>query len=94
MVAACNVPVSLYAADTGAGGQREAWRRFLHGSLNPLALVVADELGKKLDQPDLQLDLSRTFASDLTGRARAVSSLIQAGIPVEEAMTLAGLTTD
>ena len=37
-------------------GQREAWRRFLHGSVSPVARLVEAELSAKLDTPDLRLD--------------------------------------
>ena len=30
-------------------GQREAWRRFLHGSVSPVARIVQGELRAKLD---------------------------------------------
>ena len=41
---ACGVPVSL-TTDADGTGQREAWRRFAMGSLEPTARMVAEELG-------------------------------------------------
>lgn len=91
IVAACGVPVSLYAAAADAAGQREAWRRFLHGPLAPLGMRVAEELAVKLDAPELSLNFDRLFASDLSGRARAFGSMVKAGREIETAMALAGL---
>ena len=35
VLAACGVPIELFEGSSGTG-QREAWRRFLHGSVSPL----------------------------------------------------------
>ena len=63
----CGVPVSL-ATDADGTSQREAWRRFAMGSLEPTARMVAEELGRKLDTPDLKFDFSSLWAHDLQGR--------------------------
>ena len=49
--------------------------RFLHTTLQPLAKQVEAELSEKLDG-DVKLDLSATFASDLSGRSRAFASMV------------------
>ena len=54
-----------------AAGQRESWRRFLHGSLRPMARIIEAELRAKLDAPELALDLSELHAADVAGRARS-----------------------
>ena len=51
-----------------AAGQRESWRRFLHGSVQPLGDLLAGELAVKLDVPGLRLTFDRLMASDLSGR--------------------------
>ena len=52
---ACGVPPSLFTLPADGTGQREAWRRFLHGSVSPVARLVEAELRDKLDVPDLAL---------------------------------------
>ena len=92
--AACGVPPSLLVTLPADGtGQREAWRRFLHGSVAPVARIVQGELRAKLDAPALALDFTALHASDLTGRARAFRSLAgkDATIPAADARKLAGL---
>ena len=75
-----------------AAGQRESWRRFLHGSVQPLGDLLAAELADKLAVPGLALRFDRLFASDLSGRARAFGSLVQGGMDKDRAARLAGLS--
>ena len=63
-------------------------------SLRPVGEIVTAELADKLDRPDLALDSSALFASDITGRARAFASMVQAGMEVERAAALSGLLAD
>ena len=93
VLSACGVPVELVTAGDGTG-QREAWRRFLHGCVQPLAACVATELAAKLDTPSLTLGFDKLFASDLAGRARAFQSLVGGGMDVNQAAGLAGLLAD
>ena len=91
---ACGVPVSL-ATDADGTGQREAWRRFAMGSLEPTARMVAEELGRKLDTPDLTLDFSSLWAHDLAGRVAAVKGLVAGGgMNLDAALTIAGLNDE
>ena len=78
VLSACGVSADLFVAGDAAG-QRESWRRFLHGSVQPLAELLAAELADKLDVPGLSLRFDRLFASDLSGRARAFASLVKGG---------------
>ena len=90
VLAACGVPVEL--VETGQGtASREAYRRFLHSSVNPVAKLVEEELRVKLDTPDLSLNFDGLFASDLSGRARAFQSLAGAGLDLNKAAALSGL---
>lgn len=91
VLAACGVSAELFTHGDAAG-QRESWRRFLHGSVQPLGDLLAAELAAKLDTPGLRLSFDRLFASDLSGRARAVQSLVGAGMDLEDARRLAGLS--
>ena len=90
VLAACGVPIELFEGSSGTG-QREAWRRFLHGSVSPLGELVAEELAVKLDTPRLKLSFDRLYASDLMGRARAYGSLVKAEMEKDRAAELAGL---
>lgn len=90
VLAACGVPPSIIEG-ADASGQREGLRRFLHGSVSPLGELVAVELRRKLERPDLALGFRRLYAADLQGRARAVQSLTGAGLALAEARQIAGL---
>ena len=92
ILAACGVPVELIEKAEGSAG-REAWRRFLHGSVDPVAKLVAAELTEKLEQ-SVTLDLSALHASDVQGRARAFQSLVGSGMPITEAAAVTGLIGD
>ena len=91
VLSACGVPVELVALADGTG-QREAYRRFLFGSVLPLARIVERELAAKLET-DVRLDFSELMASDLAGRARAFQSMVGAGMDLDRAAALAGLLT-
>ena len=90
ILAACGVPAELAESADGTAA-RESWRRFLHGSVAPVAELIAAELRAKLETPDFALSFDRLFASDLSGRARAFQSLVNGGMPVADAAALAGL---
>ena len=70
---ACGVPADLVRP--GPGG-RESYRRWVAGSVAPLARLVADEFGRALDVPGLRLRFGALGAADVTGRARAWRSLV------------------
>ena len=91
VLSACGCSADLFTHGDAAG-QRESWRRFLHGSVQPLAELLAIELAGKLDAPGLRLTFDRLFASDLSGRARAFGSLVQGGMDAGRAADLAGLS--
>ena len=89
IIAACGVPLELHSPKANPTAAREAWRRFLHGSIVPLGILVAEELSEKLET-EIMLNFDKLFASDLQGRARAVGSLATAGVDLNKAMRLAG----
>ena len=94
VLGACGVPGSLATTQNSDGsGQRESWRRFLHGSVQPLAEIVSQELSEKLGV-DISLDFSRIQASDISGRARAFGSLVKSGMEIERAAALSGLLSE
>ena len=75
--AACGVPPALFAVGEGTA-QRESYRRFLHGTVAPLARIVAAELSSKLDG-DVVLNFDSLFAADLSGAPGRSSRLSEAG---------------
>ena len=91
VLAACGVPAAMYAAGTDASGRREAWRQFLHGSVLGLAEIMAEELRRKLDAPELRFEFQALAASDVQGRARAFKSLTDGGIDPALAARIVGV---
>ncbi len=92
ILGACGVPPALATSGADGTGQRESWRRFLHGSVQPVARLVEAELSEKLDAP-VALSFARLGASDVAGRARAWRSLVgkDATMPDADARRIAGL---
>ncbi|MYD12208.1 MAG: phage portal protein [Gemmatimonadetes bacterium] len=93
VLAACGVPVEIVAPSDGTG-QREAYRRFVALTLEPLGRTMASEIRAKLEAPSFALDFGPLMAADVTGKARAVQSLVGAGVPVSEALVIVGLLQD
>lgn len=91
LAAAGGVPAPLVRGDSEGTARRESWRQFLHGTIGPIAGIIAGELQVKLMEPDLKLTFDGLFASDLSGRARAFQSMVKGGMSVQEAAALAGL---
>ena len=87
---------ALYAALWGgsqAASVREAWRLALFGVLSPLGKLVESEMKAKLDD-DVSLTWTELRASDLSGRARAFQSMVGGGMPVDQAVAVAGLMVE
>ena len=89
--AACGLNASLWSTGPGAS-VREAWRLALFGVLSPLGKKVERELHDKLDD-EVSLSWQELRASDLSGRARAFQSMVNGGMDVEKAVSIAGLLT-
>ncbi len=83
VLAACGVPPELVWPQ-GSAGAREALRRFLHLTIQPLGNIISAELTYKLDKP-VNLTFERLMASDIAGRARAFGSLVKGGYSAQEA---------
>ena len=86
--AACGVPGSLF--ESGAASTREAFRVFLSNCLKPITLLMAEEIGMKLETT-IDFDLSSIASSDITAKARATKGLVDAGVELQQALQLAGL---
>lgn len=91
LLAACGVPPAL--AEPGADGtaSREAYRRFLHVGLAPLARIIAREVARRLDVPGAALTFGELAAADVATRARALASFVKAGLTIEEARQVVGV---
>ena len=88
VLAACGYPVQLYQQSDGTA-QREAWRRYLHGTVAPLGNLVisaANTVGL-----NIEINWENLFASDISGRSRAFGSLVAAGMNVKDAANAAGI---
>ena len=89
VLSACGVPVSL-ALDADGTGQREAWRRFVMGAVEPLLELVGEELSAKLET-SVSFDLTNLWAHDLQGRAAAFQKLVAGGMALNEAVAASGI---
>ena len=93
VLAACGVPPGLADPRAEGGGQRESFRRFIHTSVQPASVLVAEEFTRKLEV-EVSLSFESLFASDLSGRARSLASMVKAGVDLTKAMALSGLLLD
>ena len=92
ILASAGVPTSsLGGADAGAS--REQYRQFASSVCQPVLDGVAAQIGAHFET-ELTVDLSRLFASDLSGKARAFQSMVKGGLDVTKAATLAGLMVE
>ena len=94
VLSACGISPAMTSARSDGTARREAFRQFLHLSVNPVARQILSELRVKLDIPDLRFDFGSLMAGDITGRARAFQSLVKGGMDATKAASLSGLMTD
>ena len=90
ILAAAGVPVALLGRSDGTL-LRESLRQLVHGTIEPAARLVAEELADKIEEPALRFDFTALRAADVTGRARAMASMVSAGLSVDDAGRIAGL---
>ena len=93
VMSACQVPISLIT-DADGTSQREAWRRFVMGAIEPLSQRMAEELTRKLDLPSLDFKFRSLWASDLIGRTQAFQRLVQGGMGIPEATAASGIMAE
>ena len=74
----------------GGPGMREAARQLYLSVISPLSAVVVHELSRALNVT-VQLDFSALRALDSSIRARGVTALVAAGMPLADAVDLMGL---
>ena len=91
VLSATGYPPALVEKGDGTAA-REAWRRYLHGTVAPLGRLVEHAAGRAM--LDVRLGWDRLFASDISGRARAFQSLVKAGMDIEKAAAVSGIMGD
>ena len=64
VMSACQVPISLIT-DADGTSQRDAWRRFVMGAVEPLSRRMAEEFGRKLELPSINFRFrSQSYPSE------------------------------
>ena len=89
---ACGLNQALWGGGQAAA-VREAWRLALFGVLSPLGKLVESEMKAKLDD-EITLSWGELRATDLSGRARAMQSMVNGGMSVTDAVSVAGLMVE
>ena len=89
--AACGIPAGLSDPDADGTAQREAYRRFVMASVQPVADMVAEVAGEALDT-SVTIGFAALHAQDITGRSNAMAKLVSAGMSLADAQKLVGLT--
>lgn len=84
------IPAEMARADASSAAGREAWRRFHHSAVVPVARLMEFELSAKLEEP-VTIDLSMLGAADIMSRARSYATLRKAEMPDQDARHFAGL---
>ena len=90
VLACCGVPPSLFLSSADGTAQRESYRRMMHTTLIPLGKILSTELTLKMEGT-VNLSWDSIGAADLSSRARAFQSLVNGGMDVTKAASLAGL---
>ena len=90
LLASCGVPITVLDASQGSAS-REAFRQFLHLTIGPIARQLAAQIQKAFELEEFAFSFDRLMASDLSGRARALQSMVNASVPLDKAMALSGL---
>ncbi len=65
----------------------------MFGVLSPLGKLVESEMKAKLDD-EITLSWGELRATDLSGRARAMQSMVNGGMSVTDAVSVAGLMVE
>lgn len=87
VLGAAGIPPGLFASSGNAGAAREAYRAFVLNTVAPTGRALLPELAKI---GVTSLGTTSMLAADVSGRARAVSSLVQSGMELERALALVG----
>ena len=84
------IPTVLSSGGGSETVTREAFRRLVLTTIDPLARLIEFELSRSLGEP-VELDLDQLGAYDIAGRARAFGVLTKAGMSPADAAHFAGL---
>lgn len=91
LLAGLGIPSELISA-SDATGNREAWRRALHNTFQPLGRLL--EAASNVAGLGVSLGWDSLMASDVQGRARAFQSMVGGGMEVGRAAALSGLLSE
>jgi len=91
LLAAAGVPPAMFAASGNAGAARESYRFFTVGTILPIARTLLPELAKV---GVTALSSKSMLSADVAGRARAVGTLVGAGMDLAKALELVGWSDD
>lgn len=87
VLAAAGIPPALLTDSGNAGAMREAYRLFVLQTIEPLARQLLPELAKV---GITKLGTGTMMSADVAGRARAVGTLVGAGMTLDKALALVG----
>ncbi len=90
VLAALGVPPSMFATGGQASGAREAFRQFIHSTIQPIPRVIESEARAKLN-PNVSFDFRSLSAADIQGRARSFKSLVDGGMSLADAAAASGI---
>ena len=90
-------PADLIQATGSDTSSKESFRRFALSTITPLLQIVMDEWTRLVSQP-MTFDLQRLRAADsvsisraIGSKAKAVQSLVQSGMDLQEALSVVGI---
>ena len=87
-LAAFGIPGAMVDERSAAAAYREAARTFRESTLPALAAIIAEQVGEQIGQP---FTFVFPAISDVSLKARAVHSLTQSGMTIEDARAVVGL---
>ena len=90
IAAAAGIPPVLLQAGGDGNSAREAYRRLMRATVEPLGRLLGHEAALKLGAP-VTLDFSALRASDVAMNARAFAALVTNNVPSDDALQLSGL---
>ena len=90
IVSLCGVPAALIDARAPGTASKEAFRQFLHATVQPLGELVLEEIRAKL-HPEATISFDSLRSADVQSRARSAASLVAAGYSHESAAAVVGL---
>ena len=90
IAAACGIAPVLLSGQGDGGLAREAYRRLVRGTIEPLGRILAHEASRKLGG-EVSVSFANLRASDVAMSARAFAALVSNGVSQDEALKTSGL---